>query len=244
MIRRYRSHNSSTARPATAVVALFLTLLAAGTAGAQTAAPKVVPPQPTVPEIFTLMGQYVRLAYNNEGFVTLGYRMVQEEIGREWVLLTVGITLRKPTPDYDLTRADLTLTTPDGKTIPLATQQEYQATSGKLRSLNERAKRVRDSINYFPLDASHGCVLQFFSDLGQPMQGISWDKTQLSYERACVGRLFFRVPGGIQVGQHWLNVKFAGSSLQVPFRTLTKDEAKQFSASWQDLKKELDASFK
>ena len=32
-------------------------------------------PQPTVPEIFTLTGAFVRVAYNNEGYVILGYQV-------------------------------------------------------------------------------------------------------------------------------------------------------------------------
>ena len=59
---------------------------------------KLQKPEPTVPEVFTLQGQYVRVAYNNEGFVTLGYRMVQQEVGNAWALLTVGVTIRAKTP--------------------------------------------------------------------------------------------------------------------------------------------------
>ena len=35
-------------------------------------------PQPDVPEVFTLMGQYVRGGDNHEGFVNLGYRMAEQ----------------------------------------------------------------------------------------------------------------------------------------------------------------------
>jgi hypothetical protein len=52
-----------------------------------------------------------------------------------------------------------------------------------------------------------------------------WDKVELSSRRACLGRLYFQVPGGIQYGQHWLNVKFAKSVVRAPFRILTKGKA-------------------
>ena len=48
------------------------------------------------------------------------------------------------------------------------------------------------------------------------------------------------VPGGIQIGQHWLHVQLAGSSLQVPFRIMTDDEEKMLRKRWEELKKELD----
>ena len=37
--------------------------------------PKVQIPEPGVPQIMTMEGRYVRIAYNNEGYVTLGYKL-------------------------------------------------------------------------------------------------------------------------------------------------------------------------
>ncbi len=215
--------------------------IAAGPALAQT--PQVTPPKPTVPEIFTLMGQYVRVAYNNQGFVTLGYRAVQESIGEEWALLEVGLTMRSPAKDYTLKREHLSIKTPDGSTIGLATQKEY-AEAGYLRALNQRMRVMRDSINYFPVDASRGCSIQFYANLGGGGPQIAYDQVELSSNRGCVGRLYFHVPGGIKVGQHWLVVNFGESTVEVPFRTLTKEEAKQLEKSWEDIKKAHDESMK
>ena len=239
MSNRTESHERRRQASKAIVLVTLLTLVGSGAVTAQ--APKITPPQPTVPEIFTLQGQYVRIAYNNEGFASLGYRMAQDEVGKEWMLLEVGITLRKPTPDYRLKREDLSITTPDGKTIPLATQKEYSEGMGVVRSLNKRAKVARDSINYFPVEADQACSLQFFADIGGPGRQLAFDETELTWRRACFGRLFFRVPGGIQTGQHWLNISFANSSLQVPFRTLTKEEAKQLEKHWQEIKKQHEA---
>ncbi len=199
-------------------------------------------PQPSVPQVFTLQGQYVRLAYNNEGFATLGYRMVQQEVGKEWALVTVGLSLQAKVPNEKLRRGDLTVRTPDGKTIPLASQAEYQAASGPLRALNMRAKTINDSINYFPVGAIHACRVQFFADLDKP--GIAYDEVELSDDRGCLGRLYFHIPGGIQVGQYWLDVKFANSVVQVPFRVFTKEQEKQFKKEWEDIKEEHEAGYK
>ena len=230
------SHDRGRQASKAVVVLTLLALVAGGAASGQ--APKVTPPQPTVPEIFTLQGQYVRIAYNNEGFATLGYRMAQDQIGKEWMLLLVGITLRKPTADYRLTRGDLSITTPDGKTIPLATQKEYSEGMGAVRNLTQRAKVIRDSIDYFPLEADQACAIQFFADVGGAGHQLAFDEVELSWHRACLGRLFFKVPGGIQIGQHWLNIRFANSSLQVPFRTLTPDEEKLLRKHWEEIKKQ------
>ena len=184
----------------------------------------------------------MRVAYNSEGFANLGYRMAQQELGKPWVLLTVGLSLREKVDNEKITREDLTLRTPDGKTIPLASQKEYLAAAGPLKALNARAKVVHDSIDYFPVGATQACAIQFFADLDR--RGLAYDFVELSPQRGCVGRLYFQVPGGIQPGQHWLDVKFAGSVVQVPFRIFTKEEEKDFKKQWQDLKKAHDASYK
>lgn len=227
---------------AAVAIAVLLAVVAGGTgvAAGQDKPLTVTPPQPTVPEVFTLMGAFVRIAYNNEGFVTLGYEMANEEQGKEWALLDMGITLRKGVPDYTLTRDHLTLKTPDGKVIPMATNQEYKAAN--LQGLNRRAKVMRDSINYFPLDADQPCAISFFKDTASP--GMAWDQVELSWQRACVGRLYFHVPGGIQIGQHWLVVKLAGSEVQVPFRVVSEEDEKLLRKKWQDLKKQQEASYK
>ena len=242
MAMRTTNENPLAAGRRTAVAAALLALVVMGGAPAGAQAPQVQMPQPTVPEIFSLEGEWVRIAYNNEGFVSLGYRMAQEQIGQEWMLLEVGVTLRKPTKDFKLNRASISIKTPDGKTVPLATQQEYRGGMGAISSLNMRAKVITDSINYFPADASQACALRFFADDRGP--GLSWDETELSYQRVCLGRLYFKVPGGVQVGQHFLVIKFATSELQVPFRTLSKEDEKLFSKKWNEIKKQHEAALK
>ena len=224
------------------VVAAVLILLGSAAAQAGQDAPQVQIPQPTVPQVFTMMGTFVRVAYNQEGFVTLGYEMAQRAIGEDWLMLEVGLTMRSPAKDYKLKREHFTLKTPDGATIALASQSDY-AGAGYLSALNNRAKVVRDSINYFPVDVTRPCSLAFFTNPSQQRRAIAFDEVELSTTRGCVGRLYFHVPGGIKVGQHWLNVTFSQGEVQVPFRILTKEEEKQFQDSWQDIKKAHEESY-
>jgi hypothetical protein len=212
-------------------------------AHAQQMPPGVTAPQPTVPMVFTIMGKYVRVAYNNQGFVTLGYQAAQQTQGEDWMLLEVGLTVRDGSQDATLERKAFSVKTPEGTVIPLASQSDY-ASAGHLRALNNRAKVQRDSINYFPVDVQRGCALGFFADPGGGAgPRLSWDKVELTKSRACVGRLFFKIPGGIKTGQYWLYVDFPDGQVQVPFRILTKEEAKAFDDSWEDIKKAHDASY-
>ena len=221
---------------------LMVALLAAfcvGVVGAQ----DMKKPEPTVPEIFTLIGEFVRIAYNNEGYVSLGYRVANGSVAEDWMLLEVGLTLRAPTKNQKMFRDAFSLKLPDGSTIGLATQKEY-GEAGHLPALNKRASIVHDSINYFPVQADRPCVVGFFSDPTKQVRSLSYDRVDLSSNRACLGRLFFKVPGTIQTGQHYLLVKFENSMVEVPFRILTKAEEKEFHKKWKDLKKEHEAEYK
>jgi hypothetical protein len=156
------------------------------------------------------------------------------------MLLEFGTTLRDGVRDYTLKRDALSLEVPDGKTVPLATVQEHR--QANLRALETREKVQRDSINYFPPSASRACRLGFFSELDS--RAMPWDQVELSPDRACVGRVFFQVPGGIKYGQYWLNVKFEKSVVRVPFRILTKEEEKLLSQNYSDIRRQVQEAFK
>ena len=177
----------------------------------------------------TMEGKFVRAAYNNEGYVILGYQLANRSLGEEWMLLEVGMTVRDRVPDYTLKRDALSLETPDGKTLPLPSVSEHRAANTS--ALQAREKVQRDSINYFPPSASRPCRIGFFSDLDSPRHGVR--RGQLSSQRACLGRLYFHMPGGIKYGQYWLNVKFEKSLVRVPFRILTEEEEKMLSKELQ-----------
>jgi hypothetical protein len=202
--------------------------------------PIVQIPQAGVPQIITMEGKFVRAAYNNEAYVILGYQASNRSIGEEWMLLEVGMTVLDNTPDYRLTREAVSLETPDGKTIPLPTTTEQRA--GNVLAIQQRAKVQRDSINYFPSRASRACAILFFPDLSS--RALPYDVVDLSRDRACVGRFYFRIPGGIAYGQHWLNVKFQNSLLRVPFRILTSEEEKFVSKNYKSIEKQVKEAFK
>ena len=202
--------------------------------------PKVQMPKPGVPQIMTMEGKFVRAAYNNEAYVILGYQLANRSIGEEWMLLEVGMTVLDNTPAYRLKRDALSLETPDGKTIPLPSISEHR--EGDTRALQNRERVQRDSINYFPPSASRACALTFFPDLNSRVMPV--DEVELSSSRACLGRLYFRVPGNITYGQHWLNVKFEKSLVRVPFRILTEDEEKLLSKNYGDISRQVKDAFK
>lgn len=209
------------------------------TGDAQREAPVIQVPQAGVPQVQTIEGNFVRAAYNREGYVILGYQASNRSVGEEWMLLEVGMTVLDDVPDYRLTRQAISLDTPDGKTIPLATIPEQR--EGNPKAIQQRAKVQRDSINYFPVRASRPCAILFFPELGA--RALPYEEVELSKDRACVGRLYFKIPGGIAYGQHWLNVKFENSVIRVPFRILTADEEKLLSKNYKSIKQQVKEAF-
>lgn len=220
-------------------VVIGLTTVGALAAVAAQDKPIVQAPQPGVPEIVQMEGPFVRIAYNNEGFVTLGYRIVNESVGEEWVMLDIGATVRQGQPNYKMTREALSLDTPDGRTIPLATNSEFLKVD--LRAMQNRANVMRDSINYFPPGATQACRIGFFADIESRAR--AFDEVELHWQRACLGRIYFQVPGGIKLGQHWLNVKFQNSLVRVPFRVLTEEEEKLLQRNYRDIREQMQEAF-
>ena len=125
---------------------------------------------------------------------------------------------------------------PGPKVVPLATQEEFSE-AGHLVALNERANIARDSVNYFPVDATRPCALSLFWSPGAGGPRVARDQTDLSYNRACLGRLYFKVPGGITHGTYNLDVKFARSMARVPFKIMTDDEVKELEKQLKEMRK-------
>jgi hypothetical protein len=201
--------------------------------------PTIKVPDAGVPQVGTIEGTYVRAAYNNEGYVILGYRAANGSVGEEWLMLDTGMTLRDKEPTYKLKRDAISLSTPDGGTIPLPSVEEYR--KGDVRALQNRSRTMRDSINYFPPTASRACRIGFFSNVESGAH--AWDEVELDRNRGCVGELYFKIPGGIKYGQYFLNVKFQDSVIRVPFRILTKDEEKTLDKHYKSIRQQVKDAF-
>jgi hypothetical protein len=181
-----------------------------------------------------IAGEFVRQAVNDEGVVVVGFRSASSSVGQEWMLLEVAMTTMRG-HIARITRENLSITTPDEQLIPLATQEEY-AKAGYLRALNERANMQNDSVGYLPAEASRPCRIGFFSDPRTRL--MAYDGVELSHQRGCFGRLYFKIPQKIEYGDYALNVKFEGSVIRVPFKIMTKEEQKEFRKKWKEMEKE------
>jgi len=69
-----------------------------------------------------------------------------------------------------------------------------------------------DSLEYFP--SRRPCDLILFS---KPGTGVPAIIVSLNDQRACSGRLFFQVPGGVQQGRWVLAIDLPESEVRIPF---------------------------
>ena len=221
-------------------LATFAGIAADGPNSQGTQKPPVPIPQPGVSQIMTLEDRYVRVAYNNEGYVSLGYQLANRQVGKEWFFVETGVTLREGRPLQKLTRSAITLSLPDDSRVPLPSNAEYLNVD--LRAMENQAKVVFDSINYFPPTVRGINRIGFFSDTES--RTMAYDEVEVSPQRAAVGRLYFKVPGGLKYGQHFLNVQFKESLVRVPFRILTAEEEKFVDKNWKDIRKQVQEAFK
>src|SRR3954468_4930051 len=98
-----------------AVAALLISPVAPGLSGQ---APTIKLPEAGVSQVMTLEAKFVRAAYNNEGYVILGYQTADYSLGDDWMLLEMGTALRDGVKAFKLTRDAISLSTPDGATLP------------------------------------------------------------------------------------------------------------------------------
>lgn len=202
------------------------------------ASPTATISDPGVPEVVSVKGKFIRVAYNDEGFVVVGFMSPNRAIGGEWMLLDFGATLLDTTPNYTLTRDAITLETPDGQTIPMASVIAQRG--GNTKALQRRA-RENPAIAYFPTFASEPCSIPFFYDAFTSLPPVG--QVELSIHRGCYGRIFFHLPDGIALGQYWLDVKFASSVVRVPFNVMTPEEERYVQEHLEEIQKQTEEAF-
>ena len=157
------------------------------------------------------LGQYILKQFGPELWVVLGYRFANTQLGEEWMILEVGFS--SPNGQTATVKRDnVFLRSPSGDTIPLPSQKEFNEAYGGLRPVIAKANVDRDPLDYFPPSRIE-CAVQFYVT---PGGGVSFDEVTVSDKRGCYGRLYVKVPGGIQSGRWTLGVDLEESEVRIP----------------------------
>lgn len=183
----------------------FAALTVAGLAACSSA-------QPTGDPGVDRVGRYLLMSKGPEAEVVIGYRNAQNTLGSEWLMLEVAVT--SPTGQTATIRRDqVSVRTPNGTTVPLATQREFTEAYRTLQPFLRKADVVRDPMDYWP-PRKQSCLMQFYVE---PGSGVSFDEVTVNDFRACQGRFLFEVPGGVQPGRYVLTIDLEESEIRIPF---------------------------
>jgi hypothetical protein len=158
------------------------------------------------------MGQYILMSKGPEAEVVIGYRHAQNQLGSEWLLLEVAMT-SPPGQTAQVERKNISVRTPAGVTIPMATQTEFGQDFASLQAFISAANVARDPMDYWP-PRKQTCPLEFFVE---PGRGVAYDQVTVNDFRACQGRFMFKIPGGVQPGRYVLTIDLKESEIRIPF---------------------------
>jgi len=142
--------------------------------------------------------------------MAMSYRFAKAYPGEPWLLLDV--LMKAAGEPVEVKRGEVSVRIPDGRVIPLATQEEFATAYGALRPAIMRANVAAQPLDY--LTPHRARRLEFFAN---PGQGLAFSTAWLNDQWEDVGRLYFDVPGGVQKGQYELRIQLLESLVTIPF---------------------------
>jgi len=192
--------------------ALHISMLVAGASALMILTMSCTSAKPTATPGVEQMGQFIMMQKAPELEAVVGYRFAAQNAGQDWLILETAIT--SPfSGTTEVKRSEIWVETPDGKKVALATQKEFNEGYVVLRPMIHKANVARDPLNYFPPSRKE-CSLGFFVE---PGKGVAFNSVTVNYKRGCVGKLFFKIPGGVKAGQWKFGIDLPNSKIEIPF---------------------------
>jgi hypothetical protein len=144
--------------------------------------------------------------------MVLGYRFAAANLGEDWLILDLAVT-GATGEAVEIDRADISLRTPGGDVIPLATQEEFGKEFRRLEPTIRRSAVAGDPLDYWA--GRMPCDTQLFT---APGEGVAFDSLTVNDRRICYGKIFFLLPAGVQAGAYVLVVDLPETTIRVPFK--------------------------
>ena len=141
--------------------------------------------------------------------VALSYRFAKSNPAGNWLMLDTVMTGVAP---IEIPRTAISVRTPDGRVMPLASQQEFGKAYPELAASIMRANAFREPMGY--LIPRRVRRMEYFSEPGRHLVFASvWlDEWHNTY-----GRLYFQLPGGVHKGSYALLIALPESQVTIPF---------------------------
>jgi len=141
--------------------------------------------------------------------MVLSYRFAENNPSAKWLMLDTAMTAYAP---IDIPRTAISVRTPSGVVVPLATQREF-ATGYSETAWDVTVDRAfMEPMGYLPPHRVR--PLRFFAERGV---GLAFDVAYLDAFHNSFGRLFFELPGRVQKGRYELLINLPGNPVTIPF---------------------------
>jgi hypothetical protein len=144
--------------------------------------------------------------------VVANYDYSQRRHDSHWLLIDVAASSKRPGVIH---RDDVTLVTPSGSRLMVASQSRFLEDSQRVTSLVQNAKIWRRQLDSYFNQRGRNDRFQF---LALPGQGLAIDSAVLNDDRVTMGEVFFDMPsGGWDAGTYSLviDVKDAHAALPI-----------------------------
>lgn len=141
----------------------------------------------------------------------LGYRFAAANLGEDWLILDLAVT-GATGESVEVHRRDISLLTPAGGAVPLATQEEFGEAFRRIQPVIRRAAVAADPLDYWSGRAPCEALLFVV-----PGEGVAFDSFTVNDRRVCFEKLFFFLPGGVQEGRYVLMMRLPETEVRVPF---------------------------
>jgi hypothetical protein len=159
------------------------------------------------------LGRWVMLAKGPEIEAAVGYSQAARDLGDPWLLLALEFTAAPGAGVVTVSRSDIVVVTPDGRSLALVEQSDFRASYGGFRVRLERALAILPVLARY--DTSRMPCDRWF--LADPFAGFAYDQVFVNTFQVCSGPLVFHDPGGVQPGRWRLVIELEESTIDLPF---------------------------
>jgi len=157
-------------------------------------------------------GQYLLRSSGDDVTVVIGYKYAIKNLGEPWLLLDMAVSGQHRTAT-EIKRDNVFVITPSGQRINAPTQKEFGQAYSELQSAIRRADIASEPLDYFGGD-KRSCGIPFFAI---PGTATTSDSLFVNDRQACMGRLYFPIPGGVQAGGWVFGIDLKESKVRIPF---------------------------
>lgn len=148
-----------------------------------------------------------------EMVAAVAYRQGKKSVAEEWLILAVELTSPRGSGPTIVDRDDISVYTPDGRRLPLASQDEFVRNFTRLRIPTEQ------TLQFLPLlyrvEPSRMPGDRWFYAVSA--ENIGYDEIPMNSSQKFWGPLIFSVPGGVQPGRWRLLIELEESRPDIPF---------------------------